>query len=368
MSFDFIRLHLFPCSSSAFWPWMLGLLANATLLLAALLLAGAVLGRGRAPLRSLVGALGLAALAVLPGLSLLLVWQRGLAEALYAPGGAGGGWLLAAGPERLARGALLLWALGALIILGRLLVDLVLLSLHVRSLPPHPGWTALATGRARGLGIRRRVRVLRSGTFDIPCAWGLLRPVILMPRGAGSWTRERVEAVLLHELGHVRRWDGLSTALSRTACALFWFHPLAWWVHRRTAEDAERSCDRIVVEAGMAPQRYAGHLLGIVRDSRGAAARLAPGMAAESMLSRRIAALLESPAFASRLRRTTGLAAAIGVVLGTLVLTEISSPDPGEDGNLLAVAGGLDCPGAPPPVLESRPEDVLQSLQSPPED
>jgi beta-lactamase regulating signal transducer with metallopeptidase domain len=340
---------------------MTGLLANTTLLLVFVLGACLVLGRRRAPLRNLIAVLGLGALAALPALSLALAWRRGVPDALAAPWSAptAARWFLSSQPEDLARIAVLLWAAGAVIVLARLAIDRMVLGWHLRrnARPAVERCSNLAAELARGMGIRRRLRVLETDAFDIPCTWGVLRPVILLPRRAATWSEERMRVVLLHELGHVRRWDGLLTALGRAACALYWFHPLAWWIHRQAREDAETACDRLVLEDGVTPERYARHLLGIIRDSRSAHPVLAPGMATESHLSSRISALLDHPHAAGRIRRRVVLLAVGALLATTVVLTEISSPGVSEAGTLLT---GMDC-SEEPPVLESQPYDVLPS-------
>ena len=57
--------------------------------------------------------------------------------------------------------------------------------------------------------------------------------------------------------------------ISRVICAFYWFHPLVWWVERRAREEAEHACDQLVVEQGIAPARYARHLVDIIRDANG---------------------------------------------------------------------------------------------------
>lgn len=363
MSLDFLDRQVFSCSS-ALWPWAVGLLANVTLLLLGVAGAGVLLRR-RSPFRHLVGSLGLCAVVVLPALNLLVSWEWGLAAVARTswsvlpdglsflarpPGGAG-----------LRRALFLVWAAGAALMVLRSAADLGLLWWHARrGAVRAPGrCSRRVAGLARRLGIRRPVEVLHSRTLDIPCTWGLRRPVILLPRSALAWSDERIKAVLLHELGHVRRRDVLFTALSRLACALYWFHPLAWWVERGAREDAERACDSLVVEQGVAPERYARHLLAIVRDARRRMPRLASAMAAESHLARRIAALVRGRPAASRLGRAAVAAALLCLVVPTVVLANVSIP------GLMAVEPGQDAPDCSDPApLEGTPQNDGEGLQS----
>jgi len=79
----------------------------------------------------------------------------------------------------------------------------------------------------------RAARVVESAAAAMPMMCGVLRPVIILPAGAGQWQAERLRAVLLHELLHVRRRDLAAQAVAQAACCLYWFHPLAWIAGRQ---------------------------------------------------------------------------------------------------------------------------------------
>ena len=95
-----------------------------------------------------------------------------------------------------------------------------------------------------------------------PGVFGLFRPVLLLPEGI----RERLSAehlgeILAHELCHVRRRDNLAAAAHMLVEAVFWFHPLVWWVGARLVEERERACDEEVVGRGSQPELYAESIL-----------------------------------------------------------------------------------------------------------
>ena len=95
-----------------------------------------------------------------------------------------------------------------------------------------------------------------------PGTAGSLSPVIVWPREmSGRLTDEEMTAVLAHELAHVRRRDGVTAALFRLTEALFWFHPLVWWIGRRLEIERERACDEAVLRSGGAPDAYAEALV-----------------------------------------------------------------------------------------------------------
>jgi beta-lactamase regulating signal transducer with metallopeptidase domain len=120
------------------------------------------------------------------------------------------------------------------------------------------------------LACTRRECELRMSLADRgPLTWGILGPVILLPRSALSWPRERLQAVLLHELAHVRRRDSLTQGLSLLAAALYWINPLAWIGVRALRREAEIAADDAVIASGMRPSAYASELLHIASNFRG---------------------------------------------------------------------------------------------------
>jgi beta-lactamase regulating signal transducer with metallopeptidase domain len=164
-----------------------------------------------------------------------------------------------------------------------------------------------ATGAARTSWMARRaeawprgqalegVRVLLSDRTPVPLAWGLGKPVVLLPAQAREWPEERLRMVLTHEGEHVRRHDLAAQLVAQAACALYWFHPLAWWALREFRKERERACDDAVLARGAAAHEYAGHLVDVLRE---AAARRngwadAPAMAEPTDFESRVKALLD---------------------------------------------------------------------------
>jgi hypothetical protein len=78
-----------------------------------------------------------------------------------------------------------------------------------------------------------------------------------------TWEPEKVRAVVAHELAHVRRRDPLVIFFAAVNKAIFWFHPLAWWLERRLAELAEFAADEVAVKVTHDPHAYAEALIGI---------------------------------------------------------------------------------------------------------
>lgn len=106
------------------------------------------------------------------------------------------------------------------------------------------------------------VEVRSSAGLVEPGVVGLLRHVLLLPAGIiERLTKPQLEAVLTHELCHVRRRDNLTAALHMIVEAVFWFHPFVWWIGARLVEERERACDEDVLRLGSEPQVYAEGIL-----------------------------------------------------------------------------------------------------------
>ena len=112
------------------------------------------------------------------------------------------------------------------------------------------------TGMAKGLEVFLSQTTLEPGIF------GVLRPVLLWPEGISRHLEDtHLDAILAHELWHVRRRDNLAAAMHMFIEAAFWFHPLVWWVGARLVDERERACDEKVVELGSERQVYAESVL-----------------------------------------------------------------------------------------------------------
>jgi len=111
-------------------------------------------------------------------------------------------------------------------------------------------------------GIEGAVPVLSSPAMLEPGVFGVFRPVLLLPEGiADRLAPAQLEAILAHELCHVRRRDNLAAALHMLVEAIFWFHPLVWWIGARLVEERERACDEEVLRRGSRPEVYAESIL-----------------------------------------------------------------------------------------------------------
>ena len=110
------------------------------------------------------------------------------------------------------------------------------------------------------------VDIRESRSLSEPSVVGILRPVLLLPEGITErLTPSELDAILAHEVCHVRRHDNLFATLHMIVEAVFWFHPLVWWIGARLLEERERACDEEVLLLGNKPDIYADAILGVCK-------------------------------------------------------------------------------------------------------
>lgn len=134
------------------------------------------------------------------------------------------------------------------------------------------------TAAATRLGLAREPQCVTVAGPHGPAVFGVFSPVLVWPQGLEhSLTPAEIEAILLHELAHVRRHDPLWNTLQSVVVRLLWFNPVAWLLHRRIALEAEKACDELVVDLTRDADTYAGSIVKTVKFSLGS---IQPGMAA----------------------------------------------------------------------------------------
>jgi bla regulator protein blaR1 len=112
----------------------------------------------------------------------------------------------------------------------------------------------------------RPVQLMLSRSAMEPGMFGVVRPVLLWPEGISARLSDaQIEAVLAHELCHVRRRDNLFAMAQMVVEAAFWFYPLVWWMGTRMVEERERACDEEVLGQGRSAETYAESILKICK-------------------------------------------------------------------------------------------------------
>jgi bla regulator protein blaR1 len=99
-----------------------------------------------------------------------------------------------------------------------------------------------------------------------PGIFGVFRPVLLLPQGVlARLSHAQLDAIIAHEMCHVRRRDNLTYAVHMVVEMLFWFHPAVWWIGAQLIEERERACDEAVVRAGGNAETYAEGILNVCK-------------------------------------------------------------------------------------------------------
>lgn len=163
------------------------------------------------------------------------------------------------------------WLLGSVLFCGKVALGLITLLRIERvssDLASEQPWKAILEECRRDLGIRRPVHLLRFPGRIMPMTWGVFRHFVVLPSSAMRWSGQRLRAVLMHELAHIRRRDYLASLLRDAVCALYWFHPLVWWAAREMDDDREEASDDAVIAAGQRPVAYAEHLATVATRGR----------------------------------------------------------------------------------------------------
>jgi beta-lactamase regulating signal transducer with metallopeptidase domain len=196
----------------------------------------------------------------------------------------------------------LLWLAGVVLLVARHLVAWAILARIARRAAPmmDHAWLVALARHGVTLGLRHLPAVRVSPRITVPIVCGTVRPTILLPVEAHEWNGERRDAVLLHELAHVRRFDLITARVTQLASTLYWFNPFVWLAARAQRAEAERACDDQVLDAGGRASAYATDLLEIARSvgNRNHIDAAALAMARRSQLEGRLLAILDP-----RLRR-----------------------------------------------------------------
>ena len=155
---------------------------------------------------------------------------------------------------------LAVWMAGVLVFVARgVVASMAVRRLRTASIMPAPeSLLALAKKVANKLGISQAFEIFSSEMVSTPTVIGWLKPMILFPVASlMSLTPEQLEAMLAHELAHIRRRDYLVNALQVAVETLLFYHPAVWWVSRQIRREREHCCDDVAVAVMGSPLVYA---------------------------------------------------------------------------------------------------------------
>jgi beta-lactamase regulating signal transducer with metallopeptidase domain/DUF4097 and DUF4098 domain-containing protein YvlB len=337
-------------------PMALGLMAKVTLLLVAGALVAVALRRQSAAVRHFVWALVLSGALVLPFLSgvaprLVVPVEQPRAWSQVVPRAGGGpqseimtprlaaerssqpesSGMLADGAGLVLRPRaaslsvagwlVLVWLVGDASILVSAVLGHAGLGWLARRAQPLEGemWRRLLGASWARTNPPRPVRLCSSPAVGAPVTWGWVHPVVVLPANAATWPEDRRRVALDHELAHIARRDYLFQVVATLACALYWFHPLAWFAARRLRAESEQACDDRVLASGTRGSDYATHLLEVARSARALwlGGSVAVCMARPSQLEGRLLALLDEarPRGSVSVRKRVAAVAALALAL-----------------------------------------------------
>lgn len=187
---------------------------------------------------------------------------------------------------------LIAWVSGAVIFIVPMMVGLARVQRVRRHGRPWRDGQPLVASIASALGVRRPIQVLLDDAADGPITCGVVRPAIIFPPDVRQWPMGDLRRAVVHEIEHVRRADWLTLCLARSVCAVYWFHPLVWVLWRQLRVDAERACDDAVLRTADA-ETYADQLVTLAERLVSNRAQSALAMANRHDLSARISAVLD---------------------------------------------------------------------------
>ncbi len=194
----------------------------------------------------------------------------------------------------------MIWWTGSVAVGSRFLLGMVYFAWHTRQRQPMEG------------SFSQEISISLTDV-SMPVLWGWLCPVILVPRDFPSWSEEHQRLAVLHELAHLRRADPWTQLLALLARAIYWFHPLVWWIVAQQKEYQERACDEQVLARGIPPTEYAELLLLLANQHTSAPAFICTIASHQGPLRRRIERILHFRPISSRRNR-------LAVVFGASLL------------------------------------------------
>ena len=218
------------------------------------------------------------------------------------------------------------------------------------------------------MGVARRIRYCQSIRVDVPLVAGWLRPVVLLPISAiTGLTQPQLEAIIAHELAHIRRYDAFINVFQVAVETLLFYHPAVWWLGKRIRTEREHCCDDAAVAVCGSPVVYARAL------ARLAETRQSPKFAMAldgSPLVARVARLLGSSQSSDSLRAAN---LSVGVLclsvalfagsafVGSVRVLRAQTPPPAPVAPSAAIASApltaAPAPTAPSDAIIVRPND-----------
>lgn len=258
-----------------------------------------------------------------------------------------------------------LWALGAALLALRLALGLAWIRSARTSAPSGETdlfWQRRLSALAPRFGVTRPVRLLIGKTLAAPVTAGFWRPFVIVPATLLSgMPAELLEALLAHEMAHIRRGDYLVGVAQKMIEALLFYHPVVWWISARIRQERELAADALASQVTGEPRRLA-KALSELELLQFAPHHLAPSAAGGDLLQRIRALTTPAPAGAGRRSAAVALLASmLGATALCLAALPQQEPAAAKVANTAPVLDFSTCrkPMYPPASFATREEGTV---------
>lgn len=258
----------------------------------------------------------------------------------------------------------------ALFLLLRLAVGLVLGRRLVRSSVPVQDLRLAARlsalAHARGQSLDHLV--LESARVSVPVTMGTIAPRILLPSAWREWDDATLDAVLMHELSHVKRHDAVSQLVSLVHRAIFCFSPLAWWLNHQIVELAEQASDEAALSGGAERNEYAHTLLRFFTRIQAEPRRVywqGVAMANAGKAERRLEKILAWKGTSAMRIKKPVVITLVALGLPAVYVAAAAHPTPGEQGPQTSSSQPAQTSPAENPGLPAPPASAQEAPNTP---
>jgi bla regulator protein blaR1 len=256
------------------------------------------------------------------------------------------------------------WMLGVLVVLARWVWQWQRLTADARQSPPIADGVVHDTLRRieRAHGMNAPTAVVASSRSIEPGVLGIRKPVLIWPQHLTAGLSDaHIEAILAHEMCHIERRDNLLASLQMLVTAVFWFHPLVWWIGARLVDERERACDERVLALGGSPATYAKSILETCRLCLASPIVNVSGVTGGNLKTRIVRIMKNDPASPLSLWKKTALVLAALVMAFAPIAGREAAPARQDADREVHKPGGRVV--APKLVREVKPQYTARAMQ-----
>jgi bla regulator protein blaR1 len=205
--------------------------------------------------------------------------QSDVIQQIQAPNEGRADWLLVSKRiEKYIPALVNIWMMGAFLFFFKTASSLAdLRSLHRKNHEIIPEDLARFVNRiSKQLAFSKSIKVLSSKFVEVPLTYGILKPVILIPSALlFHMSPGQLEAIITHEMAHIKRHDYLVNLIQSILEILFFFHPVFWWINHEIKKQREMACDEMAMALGANPKDLAYGLANVINHAQNHAPEMA---------------------------------------------------------------------------------------------